>query len=304
MISVIICTYNRDKFIYNVLRSIAENDLPHSEYEIVLINNNSNDKTEEECRRFQADYGDIRFVYYVERNQGLSYARNAGIQRASGDILVYVDDDATVNKEYLRTYADFLSRHADAMAAGGPIIPVYETEEPAWFSPFTKALITGYSYSGSREKKYPRGKYPGGGNCAYRRAVFDRIGLFNVELGRKGSGLVGAEEKDIFDKMTSLGMQFYYLPQAILYHIITPYKLTDEYFNRLTYSIGMSERIRTRQVSPLKYAKRIFSELVKWAASIVLWCRYAVVFQFEKGNRIIRFRWNVTRGLLGMKQGE
>lgn len=43
MLSIIICTYNRDKYIYNVLKSIAGNDYPHTDYEIVLVNNNSTD---------------------------------------------------------------------------------------------------------------------------------------------------------------------------------------------------------------------------------------------------------------------
>ena len=106
-ISIIVCTYNRDKYSYNVLKSIADNEFPHTEYEIVLVNNNSTDNTESECKRFQQDYPTINFHYFVETNQGLSYARNCGIQNAQGDILVYVDDDATVNKEYIKTYVTF-----------------------------------------------------------------------------------------------------------------------------------------------------------------------------------------------------
>lgn len=71
MLSLIICTYNRDKYIYNVLKSIAGNDYPHTDYEIVLVNNNSTDNTESECKRFQRDFPDIRFNYCVETNQGL-----------------------------------------------------------------------------------------------------------------------------------------------------------------------------------------------------------------------------------------
>ena len=82
MISVILCTYNRDKYIYNVLKSVADNDYPRDQYEIVLVNNNSTDTTESECQRFMADYPDIRFRYCVEKSQGLSYARNCGIRNA------------------------------------------------------------------------------------------------------------------------------------------------------------------------------------------------------------------------------
>lgn len=299
MISVILCTYNRDRYIYNVLESIAVGDLPHAEYEIVLVDNNSSDRTKEECDRFMSAYPDIRFNYCFEANQGLSYARNCGIRNAKGDILVYVDDDALVNKEYLSTYADFFRRNADAVAAGGPILPQYDgCEEPDWMSHYTRQLVTGKLYLGEKEREFPGDAFPGGGNAAYRKSVFDAVGLFNVELGRKGNSLIGAEEKDLFDKMTSRGMKFYYLPTAILYHLIPPKKLTQDYFDRLTFSIGVSERHRTLQIGKKKYFVRLVKEAVKWAATLVLWTGFALRGQFNKGNKLIAFRRNVTQGLL------
>lgn len=299
MISVILCTYNRDKYIYNVLKSVAENDYPHDQYEIVLVNNNSTDGTENECRRFQADYPDIRFRYFLETKQGLSYARNCGIRNAQGDLLAYVDDDATVNPEYLRTYSDFFTHHPEAVAAGGPILPVYETEEPEWMTHYTRQLITGKLFLGNNQREFPHGAFPGGGNACYRKSVFDTVGLFNVELGRKGNSLIGAEEKDLFDKMTTHSMHFYYLPNAILYHIIPPHKLTQDYFDRLTYSIGVSERYRTQQISRKKYLNRLCKEAVKWGGTIALWCGFAIRGECAKGNKLVAFRRNVTRGLLG-----
>lgn len=299
MISVILCTYNRDKYIYNVLHSIAVGTLPAEEYEVVLVNNNSTDRTEEECRRFEADHPAVKLRYCVETSQGLSYARNRGIQESQGDILVYVDDDALVNEEYLKSYADFFARNPQAVAAGGPIIPQYDgCEEPDWMSHYTRQLITGRLYLGDKEREFPRDAFPGGGNAAYRKSVFDTVGLFNVELGRKGNSLIGAEEKDLFDKMTTAGMHFYYIPTAILYHLIPPKKLTQDYFDRLTHSIGVSERYRTLQIGKKKYLQRIAKEVVKWGGTLVLWTSFALKGQFNKGNKLIAFRRNVTLGLM------
>ncbi|HRS68106.1 MAG TPA: glycosyltransferase family A protein, partial [Paludibacteraceae bacterium] len=74
-LSVIICTYNRDKYIYNVLRSVAENTFPKEKYEIVLVNNNCTDNTEARCAQFSRDFPSVNFRYVVEETQGLSYAR-------------------------------------------------------------------------------------------------------------------------------------------------------------------------------------------------------------------------------------
>ena len=298
-LSIIICTYNRDQYIYNILESLAKNDFPHSDYEIVLVDNNCTDNTRSECQRFQSNYPEINFQYNIEKNQGLSYARNNGINHSKGDVLIYVDDDALVNKEYLKTYYDFFDKNPSAMAAGGAVLPIYERgEEPHWMSKYTRQLLTGKLFLGEKQRKFPHNAFPGGGNAAYRKEVFEKVGLFNVELGRKGNSLMGAEEKDLFDKMTSQGIEFYYLPTAVLYHLISDKKLTQEYFNQLTLSIGKSEQIRTKQISKAKYIKRIFQEIVKWAATIVLFVGFAIKLQFSKGYKLLKFRLNVTKGLI------
>ena len=300
MISVIICTYNRDKYIYNVLKSLALGTLEHSAYEIILVDNNCTDNTRSEVDHFCNVFPQVTLRYFVETNQGLSHARNRGIRESKGDILVYVDDDATVNPDYLKTYADWFESHPETDAAGGPIIPHYETgSEPKWMTYFIKRLLTGYLYFGDKAKPFPGQNYPGGGNAAYRSRVFEKVGLYNVELGRNGDSLGGGEEKDIFDKMKREGMQFVYLPQAILYHSIPGYKLEADYFNRLTAGIGQSERARTLRIGKSSYRKRLLSELKKWCATIVLWCFYLITFRPGRGNRLIRFRRNVTKALLG-----
>lgn len=313
MLSVIICTYNREKYIRPLLDSIAANDLPKSEYEILLVDNNCTDNTRAICGEFAKANPGLTFRYMTEPEQGLSAARNKGIREAKGDIILYVDDDALVDTHYLRDYASHFASHPETMAAGGPIIPLYEAgaqfnksleftqDEPEWMTSFTRALLAGWIDYGRRVRTFPKGRYPGGGNAAYRKEVFDKVGLFNTALGRKGGNLMGSEEKDIFDKMHALGMQVLYLPQPILHHIIPQTKLEEPYFNRLTLQIGISERERTKAISTGKYLKRLFSEGIKWAGTIVLFCGYTFLLQPQKGVKLILFRRNVTRGLLGMK---
>lgn len=299
MLTVIICTYNRAKYIGPLLESLAANDLAKSEYEILLVDNNCTDNTRAICDAFAAAHKDVRFRYVVEPEQGLSAARNKGIKEAKGDIIVYVDDDALVDAHYLRDYAEWFAAHQETMACGGPIEPLYETEEPKWMSPYTKALLTAWMNYGDKVREYPKGRYPGGGNAAYRKEVFDKVGLFNTALGRKGGNLMGSEEKDIFDKMHALHMQVLYLPTPVLHHCIPQAKLEKDYFDRLTLQIGISERQRTLAISKSKYFKRLFSECVKWGGTIVLLCGYTISFHPVKGWKLILFRRNVTRGLLG-----
>ena len=96
MLTVIICTYNRAKYIGPLLESLASNTLSKSEYEILLVDNNCTDNTRAVCEQFASTHPDIIFRYVVETEQGLSAAKNCGIREAHGDLIVYVDDDALV----------------------------------------------------------------------------------------------------------------------------------------------------------------------------------------------------------------
>jgi hypothetical protein len=129
--------------------------------------------------------------------------------------------------------------------------------------------------------------------------VFDRVGFFNTELGRKGNLLLASEEKDIFDKMKALGMKVLYLPTPVLHHSIPQSKLEEDYFNRLTLQIGRSERMRTRAISKGKYLSRLASEAVKWGGTLALLCIYALQGAPKKGWKLVLFRRNVTKGLFG-----
>ena len=302
MLTVIICTYNRAKYISPLLESIAANDLSKSEYEILLVDNNCTDNTHEICDAFAAAHKEVNFRYVVEPEQGLSSARNKGIKEAKGDIIIYIDDDALIDKDYLRIYSEWFASHPETMACGGPIEPLYETQEPKWMTPYTKALLTAWMNYGDKVREYPKGRYPGGGNAAYRKEVFEKVGFFNTALGRKGGNLMGSEEKDIFDKMHARGMQVLYLPTPVLHHCIPPIKLEKDYFDRLTLQIGISERQRTLAISNGKYFKRIFLECVKWFGTLVLLCLYTISFHPRKGWKLVLFRRNVTRGLLGFNR--
>jgi len=293
-----ICTYNRSKYLGPLLESIALNDYDKSCFEILVVDNNSTDATPEVCRAFQSAHPDVAFRYEEEHIQGLSAARNKGISEASGDIILFVDDDALVDKHYIGYYMQYFADHPEVMAAGGPIQPQYETSEPSWMTNYTRALLCGWMYYGSEVRSYPTGRYPGGGNAAYRREVFSRVGLFNTELGRKGSSLMASEEKDIFDKMANLGMPVRYLPGPVLHHIIPQYKLERDYFNRLTRQIGISEHKRTLALSKRKYLRRLFDESIKWGGTLVLLAGYSLRLVPMKGWKLVQFRCNVTRGLL------
>lgn len=297
--SVVICTYNRDKYLSNTLISIAQQTYTKDDYEIVLVNNNSTDTTEEVCNNFSKEYPSVSFRYFIETNQGISYARNRGIDEAKGEYIVFIDDDETIDNMYLNKLSNNLKEYPQAELIGTPVTPIYETEEPKWLSYFTMRLITGYYNKGNEVKTLKAKDYPGTGHAIIKKELFNKFGNFNTDLGRKGSSLMGAEDKDMFLRLIENNVPCYYFPDIPIYHHIPQSKLTDDFFHNLTYSIGKSERIRTKSISAKAYYKRISSECIKWAASWVLFFIYLCSLAPSKGWKLLQFRWNVSKGLLG-----
>ena len=299
MISVIVCTYNRDKYLYGALQRIAENGFPNEEYEIVLVNNLSTDNTEAECRRFEADYPAVDFRYFLEDKQGLSFARNRGIEESKGETLVFLDDDSYIHEGYLRHLQQRLTEYPDAAAFGGKINPAFESgEAPKWLSKWNYSWVSAIDM-GDKVCAFKGKAFPIGANMGIRRQCFAQVGLFNTELGRTGDKLLGGEEKDLFNRLKEKGMEILYFPDVEVEHIIPPQRTTRDYIVRMAHGVGVSERQRTKNLSNRKYRQRILQEAVKWGGTLLLWLGFALTGQFEKGNSLVLFRKNVTAGLLG-----
>jgi glycosyltransferase involved in cell wall biosynthesis len=298
MLSLIICTYNREKYIYNTLKCIAENNFENEKYEIVLVNNNSADQTENESIRFQKDYPEIPYHYFIEMNQGLSYARNRGIKEAQGNILVFLDDDSFIAPDYLKNLEKNMVQYPDLAAFGGEISPLFESgSAPQWLSKWTLSWVSAINL-GNKIIPFKGTQYPIGANMGITKTWIDKVGNFNCALGRSKKNLMAGEEKDLFNRIKKEKGKIYYFPDVKVQHVIPEYRTTKDYIKRMGQGVGMSERVRTLDISKTTYLKRLLSEKIKWIASFVLFFGYTIQLQPNKGSILLFFRWNVTKGLL------
>jgi len=296
MISLIVCTYNRDKYIGEMLMRIAGESYPPERYEIVLVDNNSTDRTADCCKAFAGSHPEIHFRYILEREQGLSNARNRGIREARGDILVFLDDDAFVAPGYLTHLERALEQHPDAAAFGGRIRPLFETGEvPRWLCKWNYSWVSALD-AGDKDLRM-KDQYPIGANMGFRRSTFERCGGFSPSLGRKGKNMMGGEEKDLFLRIRKAGLAIYYFPDVQVQHVIPESRTTRDYIIRYAQGVGASEYIRCRQAGKTALLRRQCAELVKWGASLILWILYACRRRPACGNSLLLFRRNVSKAL-------
>ena len=240
-LSIVIATYNRSAMLMQTLQSVIEQTLPREEWECVVVNNNSSDSTATDFEAFAARYPDYNLRMVLEPNQGLSYARNRGIRESEGEYIAIVDDDERIAPEFVASYVALFDQVPDAVAAGGPIVAEYPTGRPRWMSAFTERPIANTMYFGDAVREFPRGRVPGGGNMALRRSAVRRYGVFDTSLGYVGETLIGGEESDLFERLQIAEAKYYYVPKAVMYHIIPKEKLTTEYLSRLSYNVGVSQ---------------------------------------------------------------
>ena len=291
-LTLVIPTYNRSRSLLRALESVARQDLNPALWECLIIDNASTDDTAEAVARFAAEHPTLQIRRVVEQQAGVAHARNRGLQEATTELICSIDDDERINEGFLSAYLRFFESHPEAAVAGGRIIAEYEEERPRWISRWTERPIANPMDYGDTIRPFPAGALPGGGNMGFRRSVALQFG-FATELGRVGGKLIGGEENDFLLRMQQAGHTLWYLPDAVMWHIIPPEKCTDEYLNRLAYHIGISQRRRAVMRGNLRWAR--LSELAKWVATLLL----ALTMLPVKSRRLLRMRYEISRGLFG-----
>lgn len=292
-LSIVIATYNRAESLVRTLESLVRQEgLDSSEWEAVVVDNNSADNTRELFAALAERFPEFALRIVGEPVQGLSAARNRGIAESGADIIAIIDDDEEVNTGFGRAYLDFFDGYPNADAAGGRITPRYDFRVPRWLSPLTERPIAGTLDMGGKVREFPAGRFPGGGNMAVRRGALERVGLFDPTLGRTGAKLLAGEEKDLFARLRSAGGKIYYVPDARIFHIIPRERLTLDYLARVSRMSGVTERVRTKGSFALFAA-----EAAKWAATLALSFFYVITFRPAKARGLLVMRSNVTTGI-------
>ncbi len=295
-LSLIISTYNREDYLGSALESIARQNFYRTDFEIVLVNNNSTDRTEIICNTFARANNQINFNYFIEKKQGLSHARNRGITEAKGEILIFIDDDAFAFTDYLTEIDKFFNENLNIIAGGGRIYPKWEKQKPLWMSKYLMPLVSVIDW-GDEMKLFTNRNFPIGANMAFRQKAFEKYGDFNTNLGRVGKGMQGGEEKDIFYRFQNGGEQIAYIPNAKVYHLVPEKRLTFDFIKNQAIAIGKSEKIRAKDINSFELVKSFGREILKWVASLGIYVFYFYTLKIEKAKMIIRFRFWVSKGL-------
>lgn len=214
-ISVVVCTRDRALSLERCLAALAQLDYP--DYEVIVVDN---------CTRDGSTHAAVArsgFRYVREDRPGLDWARNCGMQAARHAIVAYIDDDAIATPGWLRGVALGFADPA-VMAVTGMVLPAeIETAAQDDFERYGGMSKGFVSYTIQRNQLNRRDIYWAsnwgvGANMAFRRAVFNTIGGFDIALD-VGTPTNGAGDIEMFFRLVSAGHTLRYEPSAMIRHV-------------------------------------------------------------------------------------
>jgi glycosyltransferase involved in cell wall biosynthesis len=300
-ITVAICTWNRADLLDKTLAqlSVADRPLEH-ELEVLVVSNNCTDHTDEVVARHQARLP-IRPVW--QKMPGLSNARNAAIDVATGDFIVWTDDDVLVDADWMRAYERAIRRYPEAGFFGGPIDPWFEGEPPAWIPAAWSRIHVAFAARdfGREDFELDPKRPPFGANFAVRTDL-QRLVRYDPRLGRAPGSMQGGEEVAVLRELMSRGFRGWWIGDARVKHWIPRTRQTRAYLR--SYYEGHGEQALDRRTPTGRF--NLFSVPTwLWRAWLVGECRLLLHWLLRQhsdwGHRAAKV--SVMRGMIrGMRR--
>jgi glucosyl-dolichyl phosphate glucuronosyltransferase len=234
--SVVICAYTEDRLqhIHAAIDSVLAQRRPAAEVILVIDNNPALYK------RLIAELPDVTVVENAEA-AGLSGARNTGARQATGDVIAFLDDDATAEPAWLEALeAAYLN--PDVMGVGGLIVPRWQTARPAWM-PAEFYWVVGCNYEGMPGSGQ-RIRNMFGANMSFRRTAFELVDGFRAGIGRTATGRpLGCEETELCIRLGQRSPRSWLLMEhgAVVRHFVPDGRCSFRYFISRCFAEGMSK---------------------------------------------------------------
>lgn len=237
--SIAICTHNR----CYVLKKTVERLINHlnryasgEKFEIIIVDNNSNDKTKEIALGLQKKFKSFPIKYFFEKKQGISFARNKAVEKSRGEILVFIDDDIFISSNWLMMIKRALKRFPRAAIIGGKVLPFQALPKNKKWLLSVKGendfLVLGLLNKGKKEKILHSDFALATANLIIRKQSIDSIGKFDESFGNNMGffKIFSGEDIDFVQRALNKNFQVVYYPKLVVYHNLLPHKLTKSYF--------------------------------------------------------------------------
>jgi glycosyltransferase involved in cell wall biosynthesis len=230
-ITVLVCTFNRHYELRELLESaMAQQTGGAFTYEILVVDNNSNDGTRRLVEGLIAE-GHKTLRYLFEGRQGRSFALNTGLGAARGEIYLIADDDLVLPPDYARRVWEAFRANPDVSVVAGKVLPLWAQPAPAWLTQEHWSALALCDY-GAEEFRTDTNKQICLLAGAFRHADVDAAGGYHTALGVTKGRIGGTEDVDLLSRLYEVGHNGLYLPDLWLSHKVEADRLTQAYHRR------------------------------------------------------------------------
>ena len=247
LVSIIIPTSNRADALRRTLESVAQMDFLGQQVEILTVDNGSVDQTPAVYKWVKEKYPNREWHYIYDAMPGLLTGRHRGAEQAKGDILAFLDDDVRLGSDWFGALLECFE-DPKVMLAGGPSIPLFETNPPRWLNEFYSenehARYCGWLslLEGGNQRKEIPPRFVWGLNYVIRKTTLFNIGGFHPDcIPPTLQRYQGDGESGLSCKISQAGLKTLYNPQLSVQHEVPRSRLTAEYFKRRGYYQGVSD---------------------------------------------------------------
>jgi len=227
-LSIIVPIHNAEPYIERCLRSIENQDIPKSEYEVVCINDGSLDNSREIVKLLQEEFNNI--ILIDQNNKGVAVARNKGIDSARGKYIMMVDADDYLKDNILKEKLNTIEAYDLDIGISGYYILNQDLQEEYCYDPphDPENVLTGIEF----DNKYQHGKSEI--RDPHRSvAIFLKTGFINSQKLRYLAGVPYLEDGEFISRAICLGQRVSFLNGPIYYRTTIPGSATK---SRLRYS--------------------------------------------------------------------
>jgi GT2 family glycosyltransferase len=204
-VSVVIPTFNREERLHRVLSALARQ--AEDGFEVVVVSDGSTDGTDEYLRSSQAP---LAVVAERQANAGPAAARNRGVQLASRELLIFVDDDVVPTPQLVGAHVAAHARLGDRAVVIGPMLNPPDHDMTMWIR-YEQAMLAKQYDAMERGDWSATSRQFYTGNASILKKHLVSAGGFDTELRR-------AEDIELALRLDSMGLEFTYVPEAIGLH--------------------------------------------------------------------------------------